>query len=231
MSLNVPKMRTEQVDILDNLWYILWSTKVDFLYPMDSAIKKNEQQATVLKVASGVLVILLFSYAVMPVTVEALPLVDVVPGLGTMLISRKTPQNRLPLANAATREMSAQETLLRVCERRGYDVSCGKALLGMMWKESLYDGTAIGDRGKARGYFQIHYRLHGISVECAEDLVCSADWTLDYLEQNGYPRWRTYAIQCHNGCNAGNGYAASVLRHGNRMWHYDFDGTYALALR
>ena len=198
---------------------------------MDSAIKKIEFQATVLKVVSGILIISLAIYVVIPVTVEAMPHVDVVPGLGTMLITKKAPQDHLPLSNVDSREMSVQETLLRLCEDRGYDVSCAKALLGMMWKESLFDSTSIGDSGKARGYYQIHYRLHGISIECAEDLICSADWTLDYLEQNGYPRWRTYAIQCHNGCNAGNGYAASALRHGNRMWHYDFDVRNTLALK
>lgn len=197
---------------------------------MDSAIKKIELQATVLKVASGILIALLSIYVIRPVTVAAMPIVNIVPGLGTMFITKTASRNHLPLSNVGTREMSVQETLLRLCERRGYDESCAKALLGMMWKESLYDATAIGDRGKARGYFQIHYRLHDISIGCAEDLVCSTGWTLDYLEQNGYPRWRTYAIQCHNGCNARNGYAASALRHGNRMWHYDFDGTYVLAL-
>lgn len=198
---------------------------------MDPAIKKIEFQVSLLKVVSGILILLLATYVIMPVTVGAMPHVDVVPGLGTMRITKKVPQDHLPLSNVDSRVMSVQETLLRLCERRGYDASCAKALLGMMWKESLYDGTAIGDRGKARGYFQIHYRLHDVSVECAENLVCSADWTLDYLEQNGYPRWRIYAIQCHNGCNAGNGYAASVLRHGERMWYHDFNSTYALALK
>lgn len=198
---------------------------------MDPAIKKIEFQVILLKAASGILIFLLATYIIMPITVKAIPHVDVVPGLGMMIITKKALQDHLPLSNVDTRELSVQETLLRLCERRGYDASCAKALLGMMWKESLYDGSAIGDRGKARGYFQIHYRLHGISIECAEDLVCSADWTLDYLEQNGYPRWRSYAIQCHNGCNAGNGYAASALRHGNRMWYYDFDVHNTLVLK
>lgn len=126
--------------------------------------------------------------------------------------------NSLPIYEVQPREPSEQEVLTWACRKRGYGEDCAKALLGMMWKESLNDSTAVGDRGRARGYFQIHYRLHGVTIDCAEDLACSANWTLDYMERNGYPRYAYYAVQCHNGCNAGNGYAASVLRHGNRLW-------------
>jgi hypothetical protein len=111
-----------------------------------------------------------------------------------------------------------QSELLAVCQGRGYGKACAKTLLGMLWKESRGVADAIGDRGKARGYFQIHYRLHGITVGCAEDLRCSADWTISYLEQNGYPAYAQYAVQCHNGCNVRNGYAASAVRHGERLW-------------
>ncbi|OGM00406.1 hypothetical protein A2480_04100 [Candidatus Uhrbacteria bacterium RIFOXYC2_FULL_47_19] len=113
---------------------------------------------------------------------------------------------------------TVQGVLLDVCESRGYGEDCARTLLGMLWKESLNDAKAIGDSGRARGYFQIHYRLHGIPVGCAEDLHCSSNWTLSYLEQNGYPRYVTYAVQCHNGCNINNGYAASALRWGDRKW-------------
>lgn len=113
---------------------------------------------------------------------------------------------------------TVQEALLGVCTERGYGEDCAKHLLGMLWKESNNVATAVGDRGKARGYFQIHYKLHKISIACAEDLKCSADWTIDYLERNQYPKYVKYAIQCHNGCNIDNGYAASALRHGRRLW-------------
>jgi hypothetical protein len=108
--------------------------------------------------------------------------------------------------------------LADVCLKRGYGDECTKTLLGMSWKESQFVSTAVGDRGKARGYFQIHYKLHGISLSCAQDLRCSADWTITYLEYNNFKNYPRDAIQCHNGCNAGNGYAASVIRHGNRLW-------------
>jgi hypothetical protein len=111
-----------------------------------------------------------------------------------------------------------QDVLTEVCEARGYGEECAKHLLGMLWKESNNIATAIGDKGKARGYFQIWYKLHKITIECAEDLRCSANWTIDYLESNHYPKYVSYAVQCHNGCNIDNGYAASALRHGRRLW-------------
>jgi len=111
-----------------------------------------------------------------------------------------------------------QDVLLKACADRGYGEDCAKTLLGMVWKESSGRATAVGDGGRARGYFQIHYKLHKVSVECAEDLRCSADWTLDYLERNGYPHHALYAVQCHNGCDRDNGYAESALRKGRYHW-------------
>jgi hypothetical protein len=128
---------------------------------------------------------------------------------------------------------TVQGVLLDVCEERGYGEACAKHLLGMLWKETVGDGKAIGDQGRARGWFQIHYKLHAISIDCAEDLRCSANWTIDYLESNSYPTHVAYAIQCHNGCNAGNGYAASALRHGERLWSEPMflDGHKVVAMR
>lgn len=127
------------------------------------------------------------------------------------------PENETKLELSAER-LSVQSTLLQVCEKRGYGEECAKDLLGMLWKESKNVPTAIGDQGRARGYFQIWVHLHGISVACAEDLECSSNWTLDYLESNGYPTYVSYAIQCHNGCNIDNGYASSARWHGRRLW-------------
>jgi len=115
-------------------------------------------------------------------------------------------------------EPTVQEALLAVCEANGYGEDCAKTLLGMLWTESSNRASVIGDNGRARGYFQIHYRLHGISTECAEDIVCSSQWTIDYLERNQYPRYVNYAVQCHNSCYAGNGYTGKVTRYGNYFW-------------
>ncbi len=114
---------------------------------------------------------------------------------------------------------TVQEVLLNVCQANGYGKDCAKTLLGMLWNESSNRYNVIGDNGKARGYFQIHYKLHKITSACAEDLVCSAQWTINYLERNSYPRAVSYAIQCHNSCNVNNGYAAKAIRNGNNFWN------------
>jgi hypothetical protein len=119
---------------------------------------------------------------------------------------------------------TVSEVLLDVCQNRGYGEECAKTLVGMAWKESNFIARAIGDNGKARGFFQIHYRLHKVSLSCAQDLQCSANWTIDYLEQNGYPNSSMWAIQCHNGCGIRNGYAYSVQRHGKRLWAKEMGG-------
>lgn len=141
------------------------------------------------------------------------------PGIAQFFALVSDERESLPIEEVKPRKLSEQEILLEVCEARGYGESCAKALLGMMWKESNNHAQAIGDNGKARGYFQIHYKMHKVDVACAEDLRCSAEWSLDYLESNSYPKHVAYAVQCHNGCNAGNGYAASALRHGERLWN------------
>lgn len=114
---------------------------------------------------------------------------------------------------------TVQEVLLNVCESNGYGEDCARTLLGMLWNESSNRSNVIGDGGKARGYFQIHYKLHKISIACAEDLVCSAKWSLKYLERNSYPKYVSYAVQCHNSCNVNNGYAAKALRNGKNFWN------------
>lgn len=121
-----------------------------------------------------------------------------------------------PVETAA--EATVQDVLLSVCESNGYGEDCAKTLLGMLWTESSNVFDAVGDRGLALGYFQIHYKMHGVSAACATDLVCSADWTIQYLERNSYPKYVSYAVQCHNSCNAGNGYAAKTVRYANYFW-------------
>lgn len=123
------------------------------------------------------------------------------------------------------KELTVQEALLSVCEANGYGEDCAKTLLGMLWTESSNRATVIGDSGRARGYYQIHYRLHNISTDCAEDIICSSQWTIDYLERNHYPRYVNYAVQCHNSCNAGNGYVNKVIRYGNYFWNQPLEIT------
>ncbi len=116
-------------------------------------------------------------------------------------------------------KLTVQEVLLDVCKSNGYGEDCAKTLLGMLWTESSNRYNVVGDSGRALGYYQIHYRMHGVSVECATDLVCSSQWTIDYLESNHYPNYANYAVQCHNGCNAWNGYTKKVARYGEYFWN------------
>ena len=145
----------------------------------------------------------------------------IVPVPATKTVEAKMEEQKGPVKEPVVQPSDAKavrEVLEDVCQKRGYGDECAKTLLGMSWKESQFVNTAVGDRGRARGYFQIHYKLHGITLSCAQDLRCSADWTISYLELNSNKKNPRYAIQCHNGCNAGNGYAASVIRNGNRLW-------------
>lgn len=129
------------------------------------------------------------------------------------------PEPKTTKLELSSERETVQTVLLEVCEDRGYGEECAKDLLGMLWKESNNVATAVGDQGRARGYFQIWIHLHKISLNCAEDLECSSNWTIDYLESNSYPKYARYAIQCHNGCNIDNGYEASTRRHGRRLWN------------
>jgi hypothetical protein len=153
-----------------------------------------------------------------PVTVTAKTVANVDTGEVLTAVSDELPGDD-GAVHGPEQPPTVQEILLEACEAKGYGEECAKTLLGMMWKESRNVANAIGDGGKARGYFQIHYRLHKVSLDCATDLRCSADWTIRYMERNGYPKRVMYAVQCHNGCGARNGYAASVMRHASRLWH------------
>lgn len=119
---------------------------------------------------------------------------------------------------------TVQQILLDVCTGHGYGEDCAKLLFGMMWQESNNRYNVQGDYSRAKGeylalgYFQIHYKMHKVSADCATDLACSAEWTLKYMESNAYPKYPMYAVQCHNGCNINNGYNTKVVRHAAALW-------------
>lgn len=153
-------------------------------------------------------------------TIASIMLAVLIPG---QPILAQTPPVEAPIVEIATPVEPApaptvQDVLLDVCKQKGYGEDCAKTLLGMLWNESNNISTAIGDNGKARGYFQIWYKLHKISIACAEDLVCSANWSLTYLKAHSYPKYVSYAVQCHNSCNVNNGYAARAARNGKNLW-------------
>lgn len=94
---------------------------------------------------------------------------------------------------------SIMDTFKKVCEKKGISERfCWEDLYKIMQVESGGNGKAIGDNGRARGFFQIWYKLHNITIDQAEDLNFSANWTLQHLLDNGYPVYRTWAIGAHN---------------------------------
>jgi len=56
--------------------------------------------------------------------------------------------------------------------------------------ESRFDPWSIGDEGNSRGLYQIHKKYHPeVSNECAFSPVCSTEWTIKYVEKNGWKAW------------------------------------------
>lgn len=99
----------------------------------------------------------------------------------------------------------------RVCEEHGIkELFCRNDLLAIAYAESRLNPNAVGDSGYAIGAFQINQLYHPNTKHIAVAFESSADYTLTRMIRFGYPEQRTYAIQCHNGCNAGNGYVEAV---------------------
>ena len=74
------------------------------------------------------------------------------------------------------------------------------------------DATAKGDNNRARGMFQILYKLHGITIADAEHPYFSARFTAERLIAKGYNVNRERAIQSHNGYRQGNPYGKRILQ-------------------
>jgi hypothetical protein len=103
-----------------------------------------------------------------------------------------------------------------------YITYCVADLLAIMWIESRYDCSAVGDGGNSLGCFQIYSVAHPhIKDDERLDLRWSAAWTLNRLIAYGWvPRTMNgqanrAAIQCHNGCGVENGYYQSVVEKSN----------------
>jgi len=131
------------------------------------------------------------------------------------------PQPALEAAEPET-PVTVQEKLLEVCEANESIIDaekCAKHLLGMVMTESEARATAVGDHGYAHGWFQIN-SLYNPEVDkaCAEDLECSANWTLNRLLKKGYLKYANWAIWCHNGCGINKYYVPKVLRKAAYQW-------------
>lgn len=164
---------------------------------------------------SMTLAILLLTHSAQPLQALA----QVQDGAG---VATEAAESAEPEAPQPEQPQTVQEKLLEVCEANEAITNaeqCAKHLLGMVMTESDAKATAVGDRGYAKGWFQINsYYNPEVDKACAEDLECSANWTLDRLLKKGYLKYSNWAIWCHNGCGINQYYVPKVIRKGNYHW-------------
>lgn len=77
--------------------------------------------------------------------------------------------------------------------------TCFHDVLSVAYTESRFYNKAVGDQNRSRGSFQIQTKLHGITVEQAEDFAWSAEWVVGHLMSNSFPKFRTFALKRFNG--------------------------------
>ena len=118
-------------------------------------------------------------------------------------------------------DITIKNTLKDVCEAKGFEgEKCWKTLAAMAWTESRFDGSAKGDFTKkagyrSYGYFQIQVKMHKVTKQCATDLSCSAEWTLNRLVDKGFGKgYDKYSVKRHNGAGPmADRYVAKVYSH------------------
>lgn len=115
-------------------------------------------------------------------------------------------------------DQERMETLVQVCKKHKLQGNCAKDLYSIAWQESKFNCKVIGDQGRSRGCFQIQTKMHKVSVAHAEDFAWAADWTLSRMIGNGYPVYRTIAVERHNGWGAiAQRYVSQVLAYANNL--------------
>jgi len=160
--------------------------------------------------------------AIILLTHSALPLQALAKVQDGLEVAAEAAESAEPASVQAELPQTLQEKLLEICEANESIVDaqkCAKHLLGMVMTESEAKATAVGDHGYARGWFQINsYYNPEVDKACAEDLECSANWTLNRLLKKGYLKYSNWAIWCHNGCGINQYYVPKVIRKGNYHW-------------
>lgn len=184
---------------------------------------KKQVQKTLQDLKHGLsmtLAILLLTHSAQPLQAQAQ--VQDEAGVAAEAAESAEPDSTQPAALAEAKK-TVQEVLLGVCEANEDIVNvetCAKHLLGIVMTESDAKATAIGDKGYARGWFQINrYYNPDVDTACAEDLECSATWTLERLVKKGYLKHPNWAIWCHNGCGIAQYYVPKV--HRKAAFHWD----------
>jgi len=110
------------------------------------------------------------------------------------------------LTNNYEQEIDVRRAIDQACnyigaDKDGYEIQCQKDLLGIAYAEHRdFNYLKAGDNGNSHGAFQIHLGYHSsVTVSQAEDPYWSAIWTAKRLVHYGYPEYRSYSIQKHNG--------------------------------
>jgi hypothetical protein len=62
-------------------------------------------------------------------------------------------------------------------------------LLKLARCESRFDKKAVGDGGKAHGLYQIHYKIHGITKNQANNIEFATKWTIEKLRKGKCHLW------------------------------------------
>jgi len=138
--------------------------------------------------------------------------------------AKSTPAVAVTAIEQPEDQAMVQDVLLQVCQENedipeAMQQKCAQDLFGILMQESMGKATAVGDHGLARGWFQINrYYNPKVTVACAEELRCSAEWTLDHLVTNKYLKYQNWAIWCHNGCNLNQKYVPAVRRKITLYW-------------
>jgi hypothetical protein len=170
---------------------------------------------------SMTLAILLLTHSAQPLQAQAQSQDEA--GVAAEAAESAEPDSTQPELLAEKAPQTVQEKLLEVCDANDQiaDVeTCAKHLLGIVMTESDAKATAIGDKGYARGWFQINrYYNPEVDTACAEDLECSAKWTLERMIKKGYLKHPNWAIWCHNGCGIAQYYVPKV--HRKAAFHWD----------
>jgi hypothetical protein len=98
--------------------------------------------------------------------------------------------------------LSIEETIQKISKEYNFN---WKILYAICLKESNCNPEAIGDEGRALGYYQIHYKMHKVSEKEAKDLQFATEWTLKRLLK--YAHLGEYEmIRSHNGLVSWNNY-------------------------
>jgi hypothetical protein len=127
---------------------------------------------------------------------------------------KKTDVNSLP--ENKERPLSVEEHIRKAaeeaCKRNNLGDYCVKDLMAITKLESSMMKEPRGDGGHSYGPTHIHLPSHPeITKEQAMNIQFALNKTLEWMIDKGYPVYRTYAIQCHNGCTKNNGYAQRIL--------------------